>query len=96
MKRKLLLESLENRKLLAGDVGFASGVLTIDGTSADDIVVVSTNGGTLEVNYGGEIHEFTAGHVSHIRFQGHDGDDHFENNTRIATTAFGNLSLIHI
>ena len=88
--RKLKLEALEEKKLLAADVGLADGLLFIEGSSQDDSVVVSQSGNTVEVSQGDEVITFDLDQVDAIRFNGNDGDDVFQNQTEIASVAFGN------
>ena len=89
MKRKLALEILEEKKLLAADIGISDGALVIEGTSQDDTVVVSEASSLVTVRNGDETLTFSRNGFSRIEFRGHDGDDHFENNTSLLSTAYG-------
>ncbi len=90
MNRKASFESLEAKDLLAADIRLIaeSGELQIQGTSAADQVLISQDGNDVIVEQPGS--ELRFGGVSHIRFRGDDGDDHFVNNTSLPALAYGN------
>jgi Ca2+-binding RTX toxin-like protein len=91
--RRLSVQSLEGRELMAGLIGLNAGNLTIDGTNANDTVVVNQIGGVVQVSmtHLGHTHiqNFAAAAVQQITFRGYYGDDYFANNTNIRSTAFG-------
>src|SRR5262245_43922879 len=110
MKRPLSLESLERRLNLAGNVPFdyvsldsTTGILTIEGTQKNDVVVVSQAESTVTVDFtAGNLHEIDtfplagrgitrldAGGVVRINFYGGAGDDQFTNKTSIPSYASG-------
>ena len=94
--KSLRLESLEDRKVFASVSG---GVLYIEGSSAADVVTVSTTGGTSKystplrysVNHNGIVQSFSMFEVSsgQIRFNGNAGNDTFTNNTSLSLYASG-------
>ena len=99
-----MVESLESRKLLAGDVvpSLADGVLTIEGTPDDDVVSVvyapagsGAGSGTTYpepmyiVRNSGAFNSFEADQVQKIIFRGNQGNDHFINYTNIPLLALG-------
>ena len=89
--RKLNLESLEQKKLLAADVGLSElGVLEITGTDGNDTVVVRQNSDWVVVKTEGERIKFARDSVSSILFAGGDGDDVFKNRTDLPSVAYGN------
>ena len=68
------------------------GLLTITGTSADDVASVApgTLRGTIIAKRGSFSETFDVGEVSKIVFYGNDGDDRFTNTTSIPSEAYGN------
>ena len=50
-RRRLFVESLEDRRLLAVTTSFVGGVLTFTGDGADDRVVLEATANPDEVNY---------------------------------------------
>lgn len=91
MIRKLFLQPLEQKRLLAADVGLADdGQLQITGDAAAEVVSVSRDEGEIVVDADGSISRFPASDVSKLSFEGGDGDDHFTNNTDLPSIAYGN------
>lgn len=94
-ERRLGMESLEDRRLLAGSIDLDGGVLRIDGTSADDTAYVKTlSSGIIKVtlSHNGQTHAryFHPSTINSIRFIGGDGNDYFRNDTDIRSHAVGN------
>ncbi|MGB7346545.1 MAG: hypothetical protein WBD20_20155, partial [Pirellulaceae bacterium] len=74
--RKLKLESLEQKKLLAGDIGLTDdGILEILGTENNDTVEVSQKGKSIIVKSGDDVIKFESKAVKSLSFVGGDGDD---------------------
>lgn len=84
-------QALETRQLLAGITWeSASGVITVDGSSSADTVLVSTAGTQLTVAFSGvATRSFTTTEVREIRFFGRDGDDSFRNDAAVPSLAYG-------
>ena len=88
--RPLHLEALEEKKLLAADIGLSeAGVINISGTSADDVVIVSQRGNEVVVSHNGEI-QFASKDAKSLYFAGGAGDDAFHNETNLPSEAYGN------
>ncbi len=92
--RKLYLESLENRRLLAGSIDLLGNAIFINGTGDNDAVQVTTlqNGDiSVSLSHGNETHtqSFSANAVQSIIFIGGDGDDSFQNSTGLRSIALG-------
>ena len=94
--RKLNLEALESRRLMAGSIELNGGVLEIEGTSGDDGVEITylISGGILtKVNlYSGgqtQTQYYLPWQINSIVFHGGDGDDYFRNDTDARCTAYG-------
>jgi len=90
------MESLEGRIVLTAGIGFdpRSGVLTIEGSVANDVCVVRQTARTLTatLTLGGvttETRSVRASDVKLIVFKGLDGDDSFTNETGVKTVANG-------
>jgi Ca2+-binding RTX toxin-like protein len=84
-------DSLEERRVMAGEVYTAGGALNIIGTGGNDHVDVSTNAtGTVAiVKFNGQtIQKSTAG-LNRIEFRGGNGHDAFYNNTGVRANAYG-------
>ena len=91
MNRKLRIESLEAKQLLAADIGLSeSGELLIEGDDAPNIVIVSISDATLQVAHDDGVAEFAADEVRSIRFLGRDGNDFFVNKTNVPAVGYGN------
>ena len=100
LRRRLRLERMEDRRLMAGDIDLAGDVLTIEGANEyDDYARVELIGDELLVSLahydsnGMLVHEHTEDFdlqdVSLIRFFGYDGQDTFYNITPLPSIAVG-------
>ncbi len=93
--RKLNVESLEDRRLMAASIELEGGVIQIEGSNFDDVVQVQElQFGqiqvTMTINNGGTITKtFDPASVNRIEFRGANGDDYFLNNTDISSIAYG-------
>ncbi len=101
--RKLTVEALEGRALMAGGItsSFGTYELRIEGTAAADTATVriddlgtasaSDDRVVVTLSHGGETHTHSApvGLVHRIAFNGSGGNDTFDNTTDIASTAYG-------
>ncbi len=84
-------QNLESRQLLAG-ISFDSGtgVVTVDGSSAPDTVLVSPNGTQISVVLVGlQSQSFNASSVNEVVFTGREGNDFFRNDTSKKARAYG-------
>ena len=95
-QRRLSIEKVEDRRLMAADVTLMDGVLEIEGTDDDDSaqVAIVDEGNTVRVRItdsidAPEVYEFVRGDVNHIVFQGYAGNDLFDNDTDIRSIATG-------
>ncbi len=90
--KRLMVQSLEKRQLMAADIGLVDGFVAIQGTEMDDIaevycesesviVKLSTRGADGELTSKSET--FDKSEVEGIVFQAGDGDDLFVNDTDI-------------
>ncbi len=81
---------LEKRQLLAVTFHAGNGDLNIQGTNSSDAAsVFMVDSTTLRATLNGVSTDFTANDVQRVLFFGYAGDDQFQNNTSIATSAFG-------
>lgn len=94
--RKMNFESMEDRRLMAGSIDLDGGVLEIQGTNGDDVVVVTQLHRldlvrvTIETDGEQQIEFFNLDDVDSIEFYGGNGDDSFSNSyTNISATAYG-------
>jgi len=93
--RKMDIESLEDRRLMAASIELNGGVIEIEGTNFDDVVQVQEQQFgqiqvTMTVNGAGQITKtFDPSQVNQIKFVGANGDDYFVNNTDISAIAYG-------
>ena len=91
--RKLAVESLDQRILLAADVSLHNGVLDIQADPHGGTVQVSQEGYVMQVTSqtGGKTENtrYPVFWVQRISFQGSNSRDIFVNNTRISTNAYG-------
>lgn len=92
------VEDLERREMMAGDVKFASGVLTITGDATANTAQVSIKGSQVQASVswakgagtaGSVVRSYAASTVKEIRFTGLAGDDKFTNATAIKSNANG-------
>src|SRR5690348_2282072 len=98
-RRKLGVKALEQRALLAADIGVAEGFVTIEGSDDADVAEVHIDGDHLviEVGVANSAGEVTDVHseslllsdVHGIFFRGGAGDDVFVNETGINSIAIG-------
>lgn len=72
--RRLRLESLERRDLLAADLGL-DGVLVVTGTQKSDSVLITTDGHDVTVNLNGEEVTFHSHDLQKITIDGQQGHD---------------------
>jgi hypothetical protein len=91
---RLSFESLEGRRMFAATSYVDGKALIIEGTSADDVVIVTYNAGNLAVVSSSEADSgktlnIINGEVVAIIFRGFDGKDQFVNETTIPLLAFG-------
>jgi Ca2+-binding RTX toxin-like protein len=93
-------ERLEERQMMAADIGLNDGVLEIDGTGDNDNIVIGTNSNTNQVtvivftlNEDGEIEgvqeSFARNLVNRIEVEAGDGDDTVTNSTNIQSEMDG-------
>lgn len=91
MPFELGLEVLENR--LVPSVTLSQGILTINGGSGNDTVVIDQNAstGALKVTENGTVHSYTNAQVfgQMVIFYGNDGNDSFTNNSTLSSHAYG-------
>jgi Ca2+-binding RTX toxin-like protein len=92
MARKLALECLESKRLLAVTVQLDTklGQLNIKGGTDADVVLVQQLKKSVEVVANGQKHSFDAKAVSAIRFDGGEGNDQFTNQSDLPAVAYGN------
>lgn len=88
-KRRVQLERLEARQLLAADVGLSGGILNIYGSNSADKAYVSYSGSYVKTTLNGDVEKFSKSKVDKIVFRGYKGNDYFHNSTSIKTTAYG-------
>jgi len=76
-RRKLFLEQLESRQLLAANVGpsLDAGILTVMGTNKNDSVFVSVSGTDLTVTVNKQSFTFNSADVTEIDIDGGRGND---------------------
>src|SRR5438309_1695461 len=76
-RRKLFLERLESRQLLAAIVSptLDAGVLTVTGTDKNDSVFVSVSGAELTVSFNKQSFTFSTADVTEIDIDGGRGND---------------------
>ncbi len=83
----MLFESLETRQLMSASLDPLSKVLTIQGTSRDDVIVVAKVGDKLKVTENGRSQYFTASKVGKIRAFGNAGRDEIKVDASVTTPA---------
>lgn len=92
-KRRLTLENLENRELMAIDIALHRGVLTVTGTSQSDVVEVRQIGSEIVVNtQTGEedvTRRFSRARVRAIAISTGGGDDVVRNETSLPSKISG-------
>ncbi len=87
--RRLLLESLEDRQLMAGITLSTGGFLQIQGTGGKDTAQVSVSGSSVKAVLNNQSKTYSASSVKAITFYGGDGDDTFRNLTSIFADIHG-------
>ncbi|HHK41269.1 MAG TPA: calcium-binding protein, partial [Planctomycetaceae bacterium] len=97
--RKLALQPLEARKMLAADIGFSDGWIHVSGTEQDDLVEMYEQDGQIVVSAlerdatGATVDKndavFDAGEVVGVFFEGNAGNDVFVNDTDVRVVARG-------
>ncbi|MEZ6096567.1 MAG: calcium-binding protein [Pirellulaceae bacterium] len=89
---------MEPRNLLAGiTFNQASSEVEIEGTSGDDVVLVSVVGENLKVTLSGfPASEFALSQISAVRFWGRHGDDFFRNDTSVNSFGYGHAGNDHL
>jgi Ca2+-binding RTX toxin-like protein len=99
-RRRLRLETFEQRLLMAGDITLVGSILRIDGTDSeywdiadveiqDDEVIVRLAHYDAGVLLHEHTEDFDVSDVTEIFFFGYDGDNSFHNRTPLPSTAFG-------
>mgnify|MGYP002725616383 CR=1 FL=1 len=98
-RRRLGFQTLELRRMLAGDIGVSDGYLNIVGTEYDDAVDLFVEGDQVVVSMaeygpdgelsGSDTQSFDQSELRGISFQGIGGDDVFVNDTSIPAVALG-------
>ncbi len=101
--RKLALQPLEARKMLAADIGFSDGWIHVSGTEQDDLVEMYEQDGQIVVSAlerdatGATVDKndavFDAGEVVGVFFEGNAGNDVFVNDTDVRVVAASNKDL---
>lgn len=91
--KRLSLQTLEKRQLMAGDIGMVDGFVNINGTEMDDVAEVYSDSGSIIVKVstrgadgqeiGSDSMTFNESEVAGIVFQAGDGDDLFVNDTNV-------------
>lgn len=91
MARKLCIELLEDRVVMASDAGMflSEGVLRVEGTNIADTAEIRIIGDQIKAQLNGQSANFRAVDVSKIVFRGNDGNDSFVNYSNIAAQAYG-------
>ena len=75
LSRRLCLEALEQRILLAVTTGFTDGVLTITGAGDADAIAITTDSGAILLNDAAITDSPTTENTDSIVIQGGAGDD---------------------
>ena len=91
MRRKLLFEGLESRRVLAAGVVLSEGVLTVEGSNKNDWVFVSLSGelgDVLTVQFNKTTHEFSLAEVSELHIHGNNGNDRLWVSDDVKVNAF--------
>src|SRR5438067_13238611 len=89
LRRKLFLESLESRRLLAANVSptLDAGVLTVTGTNKNDAIYVSVADTQLTVSFNRQSFTFNTADVSEIDIDGGRGNDQISVDTAVTANA---------
>lgn len=83
------IESLQERVLPSTVLLNAQRQVVIQGTTGDDVVLVTKIDSTLRVAFNAETFEFAAPKVRSIVFRGYAGNDQFTNSTDLRAVALG-------
>ena len=89
--RRMVLEGLETRKLMAADISVVGDVVEIRGDEQNNSAIVTESDGHIYFTMDQGTFIRASGTVSKIEFHGGDGDDVFENHTSIPSVANGDL-----
>lgn len=87
--RRMQLQQLVKRELMAGDISLSGNVLKITGTNSEDTAYVSYSGKNVKATLNGKSELYAKSKVKQILFRGYDRDDYFKNRTSIPTKAYG-------
>lgn len=71
----MLIESLENRRLMSVSLDPVSKTLTVLGTKNDDRIIVEQTLNALKVNDNGVVHSFPVNGVGKLRIEAREGSD---------------------
>ncbi len=86
------IENLDIRTLLSASLNDATGLLSIQGTSSDDVAIVEfADNATVRVVLNAEESLWPVSGIQSISFTGGDGADRFENRTSIPAQANGGM-----
>lgn len=95
--KRLAVQALESRQLMAGDIAMFDGTIAITGTDQHDAAEVYSENGAVVVNLSSfddsglatseQSASFAADQVNEIVFQGGDGDDLLVNDTSVRVVA---------
>ena len=86
-RRRLLVESLENRRLLAGDVTLDGNLLTIEGSHKSDRITITAADTDLTVTLNKKSFTFAATDVDSIVINGDKGNDWISIDAAVTTAA---------
>lgn len=89
--RRMVLEGLETRKLMATDISVVGDVVEIRGDEQNNSAIIRESDGQLYFTTDQGTFIRASGTVSKVEFHGGDGDDVFENHTTIPAVANGDL-----
>ena len=87
--RRLALERLDERAMMAANIFYNGGTVTIVGSNGSDQASVTQYPDLISVQVNDEVREFSNQQVKKIRFHGKNGNDKFVNNTNIRSYAYG-------
>ena len=89
-RRHLVLESLENRRLLAADVQLDGNILTVDGSNKNDRIFLSVVNTDLNVTVNKQTFTFASADVTSIEIDGSKGNDWITIDGSVSVDAFIN------
>jgi Ca2+-binding RTX toxin-like protein len=87
LRRCLVVESLETRRLLAADLDEVTGLLTISGTTRSDTITVALAGSTLHVAVNRARYQFDASQVDSMFINAKGGNDRVVIQEHVTTNA---------